>query len=109
MNVLFVIIVQNRDALGDSPTIGDILNPSGSGSYIIAPFKNGINNNYKILLNKTYTISSDRDFLYRSYNFKKLIGYNKISSSGAPAKFSKGSIFVIFITTQANEFKIKWD
>ena len=106
---LRVIIVQNRIGLSDVPNIDTILNPSNATTYMIAPFKNGINNNYKILLNKTYTISSDRDYLYKSYNFKKIIGYNKISSSAPSSKFSKGSIFIIFITTQAAEFEIKWN
>lgn len=108
---LRVIIVQNRNGLEDVPLINTILNPSGTDTtaYMIAPFKNGINNNYKILLNKTYTISSDRDYLYKSYNFKKLIGYNKISNASVPSKFSKGSIFIIFITTQTTEFEIKWN
>lgn len=106
---LRVIIVQNRNGLSAAPSIGDILNPSGSGSNIVAPFKNGINNDYKILLNKIYNISSDRDYLFKSYNFKKIIGYNKITSSGAPASFCKGSIFIIFITTQATQYEIRWN
>ena len=106
---LRVIIVQNRIGLSAVPEIDTILNPSDSITYMIAPFKNGINNNYKILLNKTYTISSDRDYLFKSYNFKKLIGYNKISSTSVPSTFSKGSIFIIFITTQTTEFEIKWN
>ena len=105
---LRVVIVQNRNGLSAVPEINKILNPSSGMGYMIAPFVNGINNNYKILLNKTYTISSDKDYLYKSYNFKKLIGYNKISSSGAPSEFSKGSIFIIFITTQTTDYKIKW-
>ena len=106
---LRVIIVQNRNGLGGPPSISDILSPSGSGSYIVAPFKNGINNNYKILLNKTYIISSDRDYLYKSYNFKKLIGYNKLSNSSPVPTIGRGTIFIIFITTQATEIKIKWN
>ena len=106
---LRVIIIQNRNGLSAAPSIGDILNPSGSESYIVAPFKPGINDKYKILLSKTYIISSERDYLYKSYNFKKIIGYNKINSASVPATFCKGSIFIIFITTQTEEIKIKWN
>ena len=106
---LRVIILQNRIGLEEIPSIEDILNPSGSANYIIAPFKPGINNNYKILLSKIYTISSDRDYLYKSYNFKKIIGYNKNISPLVPFTYCKGSIFIIFITTQTKEFKIKWN
>ena len=106
---LRVIIIQNRVGLAAAPEINAILNPSASTQYIIAPFKNGINNNYKILLNKTYTISSDRDYLYKSYNFKKIIGYNKLSNSAPLSTYGRGSIFIIFITTQTKEFEIKWN
>lgn len=105
---LRVIIIQNRKYLEAVPSIDEILAYADTTSYILAPFRNGINNNYKILLNKTYNISSDRDYLYKSYNFKKLIGYNKTGSTGVPPKYCKGSIFIIFITTQTTEFKIKW-
>ena len=106
---LRVIVVQNRVGMAAAPEINAILNPSDATTYMIAPFKNGINNNYKILLNKVYTISSDRDYLYRSYNFKKLIGYNKNAGTSETLAFGRGSIFIIFITTQAKEFEIKWN
>ena len=106
---LRVIIFQNRNGLEEIPNIEDILNPSGSANYIIAPFKPGINNNYKILLSKVYTISTDRDYLYKSYNFKKIIGYNKNGSPIVPSTYCKGSIFIMFFTTQTKEFKIKWN
>ena len=105
---LRVVIVQNRNYLEAIPSIEDILDNTDSTNYIIAPFRTGINNNYKILLSKIYNISSDRDYLYKSYNFKKLMGYNKTGSTGVPSVYCKGSIFIIFITTQTEEFKIKW-
>lgn len=106
---LRVIIIQNRIGMADVPSIDALLNASGTANYIIAPFKPGINNNYKILLNKRYTISSDRDYLYKTYNFKKLIGYNKDVGASEGLAFGRGSIFIIFITTQTGEFSIKWE
>lgn len=101
---LRVIILQNRNNLAVVPTVSNILNDASQG--IISSLQLGINNSYKILLNKTYIISSDRDYLFKTYNFKKLIGYNKKYGPG-PA-YGRGSIFIMFITTQTEQFKIKW-
>lgn len=102
-----IVILQNRYGLDAAPVASDLFRDS---SGIVSSFKQGINNNYKILLNKIYTISSDKDYLIKSYNYKKLIGYNKLAkSAGPPSKYGRGSIFVMFITTQATEFTIKWE
>lgn len=105
---LRIIIFQNRYGLDAVPTTANLLQDETQG--ILSAFKEGINNNYKILLNKLYTISSDKDYLYKSYNFKKLIGYNRLAKyTTANSKYGRGSIFVMFITTQAEEFSIKWN
>ncbi len=104
---LRVIIFQNRNGIDTVPVEGDIFQDSAA---ILSSFKEGINNNYKILLNKLYTISSDKDYLYRMYNFKKLIGYNKLAkNTSAVSKYGRGSIFIMFLTTQATEFAIRWN
>lgn len=101
---LRVIILQNRINLDAAPTASTILNDGSQP--IISSLQLGINNSYKILLNKTYIISSDRDYLFKTFNFKKLIGYNKKYGTGSA--YGRGSIFIMFITTQTDEFSIKW-
>ena len=62
------------------------------------------------MLNKNYIISSDRDYLYKSYNFKKLIGYNKFYKNTTDnINYPRGTIFVVFATTQTTEFTIKYN
>ena len=102
---LRIIIFQSRNNLSAAPTASYIL--SDESQAIISSLVLGINNDYKILLNKTYIISSDRDYLYKTYNFKKLIGYNK--KFGPGSAYGRGSIFIMFITTQTDEFSIKWN
>lgn len=102
---LRIIIFQSRTNLASAPTSSYIL--SDESQAIISSLVLGINNDYKILLNKTYYISSDRDYLYKVYNFKKLIGFNK--KYGPGSAYGRGSIFIMFITTQTEQFKIKWN
>ena len=105
---LRIIIFQNRYGLDTVPAATDLLYDSTKG--VISGFKEGINNNYKILLSKLYNISSDKDYLFKSYNFKKLLGYNRLAKyTTANSKYGRGSIFVMFLTTQQEEFSINWN
>lgn len=104
---LRLVVFQNRIGKGEVPTAEDIFEIHTNS--IISSFKDGINNNYKILLDKTYIISSDKDYLYRSYNFKKLIGYNLFTkTTSTNPTYPRGTIYIMFITTQETAFKIKW-
>ena len=105
---LRVAILQARYGTNNKPNGADIFQDTTQS--IISPFKRGINTNYKILLNKNYIISSDRDYLYKSYNFKKLIGYNKFYKNTTDnINYPRGTIFVVFATTQTTEFTIKYN
>lgn len=106
---LRVVIVQNRAGMSEAPAPGTILNYSQNSQAVIAPFKEGINKNYKILLSKVYTISSDKDYIYKFYNFKKIIGYNKLAGTSPTLTYARGSIFIMFFTTQTGEFTISWN
>ena len=102
-----VFIFQNRTGIDTIPLLSDIFQDSTQP--IISSFKEGINHNYKILMDKIYTISSDKDYLCKSYNFKKLIGYNKLHKVYTEElTYGRGSMFVVFITTQATEFTVSY-
>lgn len=103
---LRVVIFQNRNGRDSLPSEAELFQDHTQS--IISSFKTGTNENFKILLDKKYIISSDADFLYKSYNFKKLIGYNKLTK-GLTSFYDRGTIFVLFITTQTTEFKISWN
>lgn len=105
---LRVVFFQNRIGMDELPTHADIF--QNSSDSIISPFKEGVNNNYKILLSRTYTIPSDKDYLYKSYNFKKLIGLNLLTKTATSTDsiYPRGTIFVMFITTQTTNYKVKW-
>ena len=106
---LRVVVFQNRIGIDELPTDGDIF--AYSTQSIISSFKEGVNNNYKILFSKIYTITSDKDYLYKSYNFKKLIGFNTLAKTTAStvSNYPRGTIFIMFLTTQTANFKIKWN
>lgn len=103
-----IIIFQNRTGIDTIPLLTDIFQDAAQP--IVSSFKEGINTNYKILLDKIYTISSDKDYLYRSYNFKKLIGYNKLHKVyKEDLTYCRGCMFVAFLTTQTTEFTISYN
>ena len=103
-----IFIFQNRTGIDTIPLLTDIFQDTTQP--IVSSFKEGINTNYKILLDKIYTISSDKDYLYKSYNFKKLIGYNKLHKIYTEElTYGRGSIFVGFLTTQTTEFTISYN
>ena len=105
---LRVVIFQNRNGKDSLPGLPELFQDHTQS--IVSSFKQGINENYKILLDKKYVISSDADYLFKSYNFKKLIGYNKNAKMTLATSFyERGSIFIYFITTQTTPIKINWN
>ena len=87
-----VVILQNKYPLAAAPNAADLFNISSTSYGVFSPFKDDIHLKYKILLSKVSIVSSDRDMLYRSYNFKKLINYKK--TTGDTSAFPRGCIFV---------------
>ena len=87
-----IVILQNKYPIAAAPIASDIFNNPFNTYGVFSPFKDDIHLKYKILLSKVVNISSDRDFLYRSFNFKKLINYKK--TSGDETKYQRGCIFV---------------
>lgn len=83
-----IIILQTKQQI--TPDISILDGTSEFG--IFSPFKDDITRTYKIMLSRTYTISSDRDMFYRSYNFKKLLPYKKTSDGQ-----TYGFIYVMLI------------
>ena len=87
-----VVILQNKYPLAAAPTAAELFNISSTSYGVFSPFKDDIHLKYKILLSKVSIISSDRDMLYRSYIFKKLINYKK--TTGDTSTYPRGCIFV---------------
>lgn len=83
-----IVILQTRQQTTPDASIFD----ATSDFKIFSPFKDNITLKYKILLSKVYTISSDRDMFYRSFNFKKLLPYKKTSDGQM-----YGFFYVMFI------------
>nr|WAK45956.1 MAG: capsid protein [Chicken virus mg5_2876] len=71
---------------------------ASSNFNIFSPFKDNITLKYKILLSKVYTISSDKEMFYRSFNFKKLLSYKK-NSDGQ----TYGFIYVMLVAPPGQE------
>lgn len=91
-----LIIFQSKFPIATPPNIGDLLDTSGIYG-IISPFKNNVGARYKILLSKVINLSSEKDFVYRSYNFKKLIGYKKINGESSAVDIPRGAIMAYVI------------
>lgn len=102
---LRIVILQNRVGTDTAPNTTDIFQFAQS---ILSPFKEGVNNKYKILLDKRYSISDNRDYLIKTYNFKKLIGYNKLYGTTQTLKYGRGSIFVYLITNQTEKYSVSY-
>lgn len=102
-----IVILQNKYGQADAPTSTEIFNNPTNAYGVFSPFKDDIHIKYKILLSRVVNISSDKDFLYRSYNFKKLISFKKMS--GENLNFNRGSIFIIIYCPNAQtELAINW-
>lgn len=104
-NTFRLIILQNKVPLTGPPSVEDILNVSVDDYKVISPFKDNITNKYKILLSKIYAMSADKDIVYKSYNFKKLINYKK--ASGDETKYPRGCIFS-FVCVPKNQTSITY-
>ena len=87
-----IVILQNKYPIAAAPTATDIFNNPSNTYGVFSPFKDDIHLKYKILLSRVVNISSDKDFLYRSYNFKKILNYKK--TTGDESKYQRGCIFV---------------
>lgn len=96
-----LIIIQTKYPSNTAITPGELLSTAGSFG-IVSPFRNNITARYKILLSKVINVTSDKDIVYRSYNFKKLIGFKKLSLDSAGLDQPRSSImsFVIAPSTQ---------
>lgn len=102
-----VVILQNKYPLAAAPTAAELFNISSTSYGVFSPFKDDIHLKYKILLSKVSIVSSDRDMLYRSYNFKKLINYKK--TTGDTSTYPRGCIFVcIFAPYDQASLNIAW-
>lgn len=88
-----IVILQTKQ----QATPGDSIFAS-SNFNIFSPFKDNITLKYKILLSKVYTISSDKEMFYRSFNFKKLLSYKK-NSDGQ----TYGFIYVMLVAPPGQE------
>lgn len=87
-----IVILQNKYPIAEAPVAAEIFNNPNNTFGVFSPFKDDIHLKFKILLSKVVNISTDKDFLYRSYNFKKLLNYKK--TSGDTNKYQRGCIFV---------------
>lgn len=90
-----IVILQTRRQL--TPSSSSIFDAT-SGFKIFSPFKDEITRSYKILLSKIYTLSSDKEMFYRSFNFKKLLPYKKTSEGQ-----TYGFIYVMLIAPPGQE------
>lgn len=102
-----IVILQNRYPIAEAPSPTDILEISANTFGVFSPFKDDIHLKYKILISKVFSLSSDKDYLYRSFNFKKLISYKK--TSGDESKYQRGCIFVIIYSPQGEEAGIMFN
>lgn len=102
-----VMIIQNKIPLDVAPDSESLFIDSSASWGVFAPFKDNIKNSYKILLSKVINISSDRDYLYRVYNFKKLLSYKK--TTGDIAAYPRGCIFVLVLAPSGqSEISFIW-
>ena len=102
-----IVILQNKYPIAAAPTATEIFNNPSNTYGVFSPFKDDIHLKYKILLSKVIFISSDKDFFYRSFNFKKLINYKK--TSGNELKYQRGCIFVsVYAPYAQSELAFNW-
>lgn len=102
-----IVLLQNKYPLATAPTASDIFKNPGNTYGVFSPFKDDIHLKFKILLSKVVNISSDKDFLYRSYNFKRLLAYKK--TTGDTTKYQRGCIFVyIYAPSQQTALMVNW-
>lgn len=102
-----IVILQNKYPVAAAPTAADIFNNPTAAYGVFSPFKDDVHLKYKILLSKVVVISSDRDFLYRSYNFKRIINYKK--TTGDTTKYPRGCIFaLVYAPSQQDDLLVNW-
>ena len=102
-----IVILQNKYPVAAAPTATDIFNNPNNTYGVFSPFKDDIHLKYKILLSKVVIVSSDKDFLYRSYNFKRIINYKK--TTGDEIKYPRGCIFaLVYAPYQQTELLVNW-
>ena len=102
-----VMVIQNRIPLDAAPDAESLFIDSSASWGVFAPFKDNIRNSYKILLSRVMNLSSDRDCLYRAFNFKKLLSYKK--TTGDIAAYPRGCIFVLVLAPSGqSEISFIW-
>ena len=102
-----VIVLQTKKGLDVAPTPSDLFENDSLSWGVCMPFRDNISVQFKILLSKVINISTDKDYLYRSYNFKKLIAYKK--TEGDLFTFPRGSIFVCALAPNSQaEITFNW-
>lgn len=102
-----IIVFQTKKGLSEAPTAADLFDDDSLSWGVCMPFRDNINVQFKILLSRVVNISTDKDYLYRSYNFKKLIGYKK--TDGDLFKYPRGSIFVcVLAPNDQAELSFNW-
>ena len=102
-----VIVLQTKKGLDVAPTPSDLMRDDSLSWGVCMPFKDNISVQFKILLSRVINISTDKDYLYRSYNFKKLIAYKK--TEGDLFTYPRGSIFVcVLAPKEQGEITFNW-
>lgn len=102
-----IVLLQNKYPLAAAPTASGIFKNPGNTYGVFSPFKDDIHLKFKILLSKVVGISSDKDFLYRSYNFKRLLAYKK--TTGDTTKYPRGCIFAyVYAPDQQAALLVNW-
>ena len=102
-----IVLLQNKYAIADAPAATDIFNNPSNTYGVFSPFKDDIHLKFKILMSRVVCISSDKDFLYRSYNFKRILNYKKTDAD--TKKYPAGCIFAfVYAPYQQTALLVNW-
>lgn len=109
VRVMLVVDYQYRDA---DPTLDNLINNTSSDFSIITPLDQYINGRYKILMDKTYTLTSDKPTAIIEYykNFGKKFHIKYQGTTANDGSLNKNQVLAFFWTSSlSNPPTIIWN